>query len=678
MNIAGRLRAIIGAMPGSESQRQLLRLADAARDRKQYQDAAKLYDQALRSAAPNVDILLLLQCGHMHKEGGNLPEAEARYLRALSLEPKNAEVLLQLGHFYKVAGRYAEAKQYYREALVVRPGLSDAEDELHRLEISAELRLENGRRERNDSAGGPTQKEPGELDRRLHRELLRLADDARDRKQYLVAAELYDRALRAVAPNVDILLLLQCGHMHKDARNFGEAKARYLQALSLEPKNAEVLMQLGHFYKVVGRYADAEHYYQEALIARPEWADPEDELHHLRESVELRLEKARLERPDRVGRLAREEPDEFDGRIDPELFAKTRDELYVSHQAAVVGSDGVIPPLAISAIDVISGIEMILGRTPDKALVDYHLGLGFSNRAELGKYLIGTDEFKNKFLGIEPPSNIWEQKARQAAERKERLKSFGPSACGLLVDTIYGLFAVDPEDASVTNALLQHGRYAENELAAFKELITDDSNILVVGCHIGAHVVPLAKRCKMLVGVEANPNTFKFLKANIQLNECNNVTLYNIAANDKEEMIDFMLNRDNSGGSKRIPHHHNIPYAYDNPEIVKVHAFRLDDTLGDAHFDLIIMDIEGSEYFALRGMPNQLARARVLAVEFLPHHIRDVANVGINQFIDTIMPHFNQMFVEGKDAIISKGNIKPTLVKMFDANEGHDLIFFIK
>jgi hypothetical protein len=60
----------------------------------------------------------------------------------------------------------------------------------------------------------------------------------------------------------------------------------------------------------------------------------------------------------------------------------------------------------VSADDVISGIELILGRTPNQALVDYHVSLGFSNRAELGKYLISTDEFKNGLLGIEPTSNI--------------------------------------------------------------------------------------------------------------------------------------------------------------------------------------------------------------------------------------------------------------------------------
>ena len=196
----------------------------------------------------------------------------------------------------------------------------------------------------------------------MHRELLRLADEAQDNKQYLVAAELYDRALRVAASNADLPLLLQCGHMYKEARNFPEAKARYLQALSLEPNNAEVLIELGHFFKVVGRFADAEHYYQQALIARPDWADPEDELHRLRESVELRLEKARLKRRDQVSLLAREEPQEFDGRIDPDLFPKTRDELYLSHQDAfVIKRDGIHQRTKWGVGQTVRGVNSLRG-----------------------------------------------------------------------------------------------------------------------------------------------------------------------------------------------------------------------------------------------------------------------------------------------------------------------------
>src|SRR5215469_15327795 len=50
----------------------------------------------------------------------------------------------------------------------------------------------------------------------------------------------------------------------------------------------------------------------------------------------------------------------------------------------------------ITADDVIAGIEMLLGRTPDAALVDYHLGLGFADRFALGKYIINTGEFQSR------------------------------------------------------------------------------------------------------------------------------------------------------------------------------------------------------------------------------------------------------------------------------------------
>ena len=177
-----------------------------------------------------------------------------------------------------------------------------------------------------------------------------------------MAAELYDRALHAMEPNVDVLLLLQCGHMHKEARSFAEAKARYLRRSVWSRRIPEVLIELGHFFKVIGRYTDAEHYYQEALIARPDWADPEQELHRLRLSAELRGERVRLERFDQAGRLAQEELYEFDGRIDPGLFPRTRDELYIAHQDAFIFMrNGVRQRTKWGAGQTVRGIDLLRG-----------------------------------------------------------------------------------------------------------------------------------------------------------------------------------------------------------------------------------------------------------------------------------------------------------------------------
>jgi len=275
-------------------------------------------------------------------------------------------------------------------------------------------------------------------------------------------------------------------------------------------------------------------------------------------------------------------------------------------------------------------------------------------------------------------SDEWQQRAQRAVERKNRLQSFGPHAFGLIVSTKHGFFAVNVEDNSVTSALLHQGSYADHELDMFESLISQTSDVLVVGPHIGSHAVPLSKRCRSLTAIEANPNTFTYLKANMLLNQCSNMNIYNVAASNKKEKIKFLLSRENSGGSKRVPLEPHLCYVYDDPETVEVDAMPLDQLLGPTAFDLIVMDIEGSEYFALMGMQNILASSKTLAVEFLPNHLKDVADVGPQDFINTILPHFPWMYLEKDRSLVSKDKISERIVSMYDAGENHDLIYFLK
>jgi hypothetical protein len=201
-------------------------------------------------------------------------------------------------------------------------------------------------------------------------------------------------------------------------------------------------------------------------------------------------------------------------------------------RAAEAESAATLASSGVSADDVIASIEMILGRTPDAELVEYHLRLGFPDRFALGKYMISTDEFRM--------SREWEDRAWRAFDRKDRLLSFGPNAWGLLVKTKHGLFAVDPEDGVVGAALLNEGCYSETEYMLAKSLISQTSDVLVVGAHIGAFAVPLSRACNELIAIEANPHTFAFLKTNFILNQRSNVALYNIAAGDKAAKIKFL------------------------------------------------------------------------------------------------------------------------------------------
>jgi FkbM family methyltransferase len=279
---------------------------------------------------------------------------------------------------------------------------------------------------------------------------------------------------------------------------------------------------------------------------------------------------------------------------------------------------------------------------------------------------------------LAPDQNLWVELAKAAQIRKDALCSFGPNAFGILADTPNGLFAVDPEDGGVSAYLLRDGSYMDEECKLAQSIIPTDGDVLVVGAHIGAHAVRLAKACGTVVAIEANPKTFRFLSANLALNNCSNVQAFNIAAADKEGKIEFLLSRANSGGSKRAPTQMYVPYAYDNPEVINIDCIALDTLLGQRGFDLIMMDIEGSEYFALKGMQGILSASQALSIEFLPHHINDVAMVSIDEFVETFLPHFEWMYVPNCNKVIVKNAIADTIIGMYRANIGHDFLYFMK
>jgi len=275
-------------------------------------------------------------------------------------------------------------------------------------------------------------------------------------------------------------------------------------------------------------------------------------------------------------------------------------------------------------------------------------------------------------------TEYFRRRAAEAENRKNKLKSFGPQACGVFVKGKYGLFVVDPQDGYVAAQLLQTGSYSEYELVLAQMLISKEANVLIVGAHIGALAVPISKCCNQLIAIEANPYTFNYLSANLLLNNCKNVKAIPVAASDKTEKINFLLNSENSGGSKRMPATMDFSYTYDSPQTVEIDAGPLDDLIDIKVFDYVLMDIEGSEYFALKGMQKILQGTKALAVEFIPQLLKNVANVSVEDFLGQIMPHFDWLFIPALTAVIPKENIVAKLETMYQANEPHEGLVFLK
>ena len=259
---------------------------------------------------------------------------------------------------------------------------------------------------------------------------------------------------------------------------------------------------------------------------------------------------------------------------------------------------------------------------------------------------------------------------------KKLKQSLGKDISSIIVNTNNGIFAVDPADLEVGQKLRTKGEYGINEINTISQYIDNKSSVLILGAHIGSLAIPISKKCEKLVAIEANLNNYSLLQTNIKLNDINNITSHNIAASDKKETIKFQLNTVNSGGSKRVPQNNKYIYTYDNPEVIDVQAYSLDEYLSGESFDLVLIDIEGSEYFAMKGMTNILSSTKALIVEFLPHHITNVAGVTFDDFISNIPDHLTTLTIPSKNETypIDIGLI--TLQEMFKSGTGDDGIIF--
>lgn len=233
-------------------------------------------------------------------------------------------------------------------------------------------------------------------------------------------------------------------------------------------------------------------------------------------------------------------------------------------------------------------------------------------------------------------------KLRIFADLRKRI--LGKYAQGVIYNTANGLLAAPIDDVSVGKSLGFKGAYDTPEISTLQDLLTKDDVVYVIGTHIGALLIPLAKKSKEIIGYEANPETFEYLKTNVHLNTLTNTRLFNLAVGDTSCKIEFYQNRMNSGGSKMKPRKDSYLYNYDSPKTIEVSMISLDN-----HIELenlpepqgIIMDIEGAEFFALKGMQESLKKSRFLYIEYIPHHLENVAGVSNKDFFNLITPHFN-------------------------------------
>ena len=180
------------------------------------------------------------------------------------------------------------------------------------------------------------------------------------------------------------------------------------------------------------------------------------------------------------------------------------------------------------------------------------------------------------------------------------------------------------------------------ELELFRAALEPGMTVVDVGANIGYYTVHAAHAVGSTGRVHAfepDPRTAESLRANIVRNRLANVTVHECAVSAGSGSRELIL----SGTAS----HSGLSRTMDETSIVgstTVQAVALDDVLDGASVDVMKMDVEGEEPFALQGMERTLAASRRLRlfVEFSPAAL-EAAGSSAQEFLAMLRSLFDKV-----------------------------------
>jgi len=193
----------------------------------------------------------------------------------------------------------------------------------------------------------------------------------------------------------------------------------------------------------------------------------------------------------------------------------------------------------------------------------------------------------------------------------------------------------------------------EPKTTTFVERVINDNDIVVdIGAHIGIHTIHFAKRAKLVIALEPEPQNFSLLKKNIKLNKVRNVITLPIALSDKNGYSYLFVSTSSGAHTLEIDHGVKLNVKFIDKIHIKTMTFdTLIRDLGIDKVDIVKIDVEGHEDKVLQGMKETLKNnpPRIIIVETDKDSsiIGELKNYGYCLFakLDSWGIHINYVFI---------------------------------
>jgi len=155
--------------------------------------------------------------------------------------------------------------------------------------------------------------------------------------------------------------------------------------------------------------------------------------------------------------------------------------------------------------------------------------------------------------------------------------------------------------------------YREGLVQRFIESLLRPGDVFVdVGANVGFYTVLAALRGAKVIAVEAVPHTVVILKANVKLNNLENVVnVVDKCASDARRRIRIYIPKSGHFGLASVD-----SSRFEESNVIEVECIPLAEVLDDfEHIKAVKIDVEGSELMVLRGIEDLLTNIDFLIVE---------------------------------------------------------------
>jgi len=179
--------------------------------------------------------------------------------------------------------------------------------------------------------------------------------------------------------------------------------------------------------------------------------------------------------------------------------------------------------------------------------------------------------------------------------------------------------------------------YVVEQTEFFKKNIKEGDIVLDLGAHIGYFTCLFAQlvgKSGKVFSFEPEPNNFKLLKKNVEVNGYKHVTIEQKAVSDVKNMIKMYISNS--------PKDHRIYDTHDGKESIQIESVRLDEYFKDfdGKINVIKSNIQGADFAAFQGMKSIIEKSKsnmILALEYNPAMIKEFGSGDSEEFLDQLL-----------------------------------------